>query len=128
MVNASGVWAAAVAIAVGALIWQMAGFASVVGPGPADDLRSGEAINDTARNSTINESFSGDARASDGSLVGFSISAISAIFDLVGFIVLLPWELNTLGLPWWAAYPLGILGWIIMSFGLVQFAGNRRFS
>lgn len=125
MIDSSGVWAAAVAIAVGALMWQMAGFSAVVGPGPADQLESGQDFNQTAQNSTLNKSFEGDARSSDGSLVGLSISGISAVFDTVGFVVLLPWELNDLGLPWWASWPLGILGWSILSIGLIKFASNR---
>ena len=122
MVNSSGVWIAAVSIAVGALMWQMAGFSAVVGPSPADSLESGQEFNKTANNSSVNTGFGGDAQSSDGSLVGLSLSAISAAFNLIGFGVLLPWELHTLGLPWWAAWPLGILGWTLLSFGLLQFA------
>ena len=109
-----------------AVMWQASGIAAVVGPSGADDLASGDAVEKQANNSSINEGFSGDSLgANEGRLIGLIISGGKALFDLFKLVLLLPFELNRMGLWWWAAYPIGFLTQIVGSIALLQFWTGR---
>lgn len=115
-------WAfiALISIAIGGMIWQMGGFASeFAGEDPGGDLASPAEINESARKGPVSGDFSGDARASDGSLVGLIISGGSTLKSMAVAVVYLPGELIALGLPRYAARPLGTLATLMTSIGLI---------
>jgi len=115
-----------VAIAIGAMMWQMGGFSHVLGvDGPGDNLQSPDRFEDQANDSAVRSGVNGSVRANNDNLVGLALAGIGAVVDGVAFVGLLPWELEKLGVPWYGAYPLGIGGWYGMGWGLWQFAAGR---
>jgi len=120
---------AAIAIAVGGLFWQMGGFADLfAAESPGDHLETGEHLRDQANESVVTGNFSGDTRTdSSGGLVGMALSGGSAILDMIGMAVNAPYELAELGLPGWAAKPVGALATLFLSIGFIQFITNRVF-
>lgn len=122
------VFVAAISLAAGVMMFQLAGFGALyAGQSTGDQLDSAGALNDSASDSVVDENFTGDATAQDGSLIGIIISGIDAIFSFVGFVVLLPLELFELGIPRWATTAIGAIISILASIGLIQFATNRVF-
>jgi len=126
-----GVLLIVICFAAGTLIFNMSGLAAIYQSGtPVEDLDSGgeleQRTNETALDGTSEGSdpFGADARGSD-SLLGFVIASLGIVFQFLTLIVLFPAELSTLGLPWWAAYPIGIVMQTIALFGLAQFAAGR---
>jgi len=126
-----GVLLIVICFAAGTLIFQMSGLAAVYQSGtPVEDLDSGgeleERTNETALEQTgeNDEAFGADARGDD-SLLGFAIASIGIVFQFLTLIVMFPVELSTMGVPWWAAYPTGIVMQTVALFGLAQFASGR---
>lgn len=115
-----------IALGAGVLMIQMSGFMSVAtGPDPTSGLESPGKLNSSAENASGIE---GDASSSnDGDIVGLIISGVSNFGRLLGMYVLLPWELMDLGLPRYAAYPIGVITQILGGIALWQLAGNRVF-
>jgi len=127
--DTKAVWVFSFALAAAVLMFQMSGIGPALtnGTGPADDLESGDKFEkEVAENSSSSAGFSGDVNQNSDSLVGLALGGIDAIFGWVSVLVLLPLELNRLGFPYWAAYPLGILSQAVISIGLVQFASGRN--
>jgi hypothetical protein len=117
------------ALATGSLIVSMAPFSTAVGEDPAAGMQAGEELKKQANDSAVNDGIEGDARSSDGDLVGITISGLKRGFNLlVTFTVLLPFTLENLHIPRYGAYPLGLFAQAVMGFGLVQFAANRVYS
>lgn len=118
----------AVAIAIGALMFQMGGFAGQLQAGGAGgDLQSSGDFQEAANNSSVREGVQGSVNRGNDNLVGLALTGIGSVVNAVGFVALLPFELKKLGLPWYGAYPIGIGGWYAMGFGLVQFGSGRVF-
>lgn len=114
-------YVAIVSIAIGGLMWQLGGFADLfAGTAPGDQLDSASDVSDRANDSEINDNFTGDASADDGSLVGLIISGGALFFDTLKLVLFLPGELAAMGLPRWAADPIGDLSAIFISIGAVQ--------
>lgn len=111
----------------GVLVWQMAPLGGALGPDQADDLNSGSELEEEAKDGPAGGDFNASAKTGEGgSLVGTIVSSISIVTSFVGLVVMLPYELAKLDpVPWWAAYPVGILFQAVMGFLIAQFAGNR---
>lgn len=89
-------------------------------------------LNQSAANSSAGESgnFEGDVGQSgdDTSLLGLTITGISIIASAAGAIVLLPITLTNLGMPAYAAIPLGFFLQVIVGIGIVEFATGRQYT
>lgn len=119
-------YAGIMAIAIGAAMWQLGGFADLFSASSAgEDLESGSKIEDEANGSAIDGKFQGDASSTDGNLVGMIISGGAEIFSIAAFVLYLPGEIAELGLPEYAAQPVGSLAAIMISIGVIQFVTNR---
>lgn len=115
-------------LAAGVLVVQMAGFGAVTGEPPAAGMDAGDTLEEEANDSVANSGLQGDARSSDGDLVGVIISGVQVGFSaLVAFTAKLPWTLNNLGIPWYGAYPAGLFVQVVMGIGLIQWATNRPY-
>ncbi len=114
------------ALGAGVLMVQMSGFMTVAtGPDPTSGLNSPDKLNQSAKNASGIE---GDASSSnDGDIVGLIIAGVTNMGKLLGMYVMLPWELNDLGLPWYAAYPLGGITQVLGGIALWQLGGSRVF-
>jgi len=110
-----------------AMAWQMSGIGAIAGPSPNDDLQSGGELEQQANESVAEEGFDSEASTSDGDLVGVILSGVDFFAGAVGFVTLLPFELNDLGLPWYGAYPIGLVTQVIIGFAFVQAASGRVF-
>jgi hypothetical protein len=120
------VWVAVISIALGGLIWQMAGFSDLfVGDAPGDEIEASEELQSQAEESAIRDDFEADTRANQGTLVGSIISGASAVFDMGKFVLYLPGALMALMMPAWFAQPVGHLAAILISIGLIQFITGR---
>lgn len=126
MVNAKPFYLAIISIAIGGMIWQLGGFGDLfMAQAPGDQLDSADSINESAEDSALQGNFTGDANPQSGNLVGLIISGGQEIMRMAGLVVWLPYELIALGLPPWAADPLGKLAVIIMSIGIIQMIIGR---
>jgi hypothetical protein len=110
------------------LMWVGSGISGEVGSSSVDDLRSGDVVEERANQSEINQGeISGDStQIDDGSIFGLIVTGLRSFVELATVVVLLPFELEKLGLPWWGAYPLGLLAQLIMSIVLIVVVMNRR--
>lgn len=116
--------------AAGVLLFQLSGVAALFGTSdPAGDLQSGEEFAEEGEDTILEdeeggESFEPDTRGSDN-LVGFIISAFGIIMSYVQLVVFFPVELQNLGVPRFAAIPIGLLIQTMTIFGLAMFASGR---
>lgn len=118
--------------AAGTLMFQLAGVGALFGgPDPSSDLQSGEEFAEENDDTILsdsgeedNEEFQPDTRGGDN-LVGFIISAFGIVFSYVQLVVLFPVELQNIGMPRWAAYPIGLLIQTIGVFGVASYASGR---
>lgn len=116
----------ALALAAGTLVVQMAGFQDSIGQDPAAGMDAGDRLEKQANESAANTGLEGNARASDGDLVGIIISGVQrGVTVLIAFTALLPFTLNKMYIPWYAAYPFGVFGQVLMGIGIIQWATNR---
>jgi hypothetical protein len=114
-----------VCIAIVAAVVSLSGFWGAVG---LVDDRPGasQAVNQSAGEYNPNEGLDGEAAAQDdGNIVGLILSGGSDTFDLLSLINLLPNTLMWLGMPRFAALPLGWAGQILAFIGGIQFALGR---
>jgi len=117
-------------LAVGAAMWGGSGIGDELTTNPASDLQSQDDFEEEANDSSISDGgeFAGPVASNDeGNIVGLIISGARSIAGIFGLALLLPRELITLGIPAWAAIPLGLLAQIIVGIGIVQFATGRVF-
>ena len=122
-------WGLALVLAISGMMWQLGGFGDLFpGQAPGDQIDSADQLRDTANNSALDRNFTGDASPNNGELVGLALSAVGAFSDMIGFVVYLPGQLLALGLPNWAARPLGVVAVIFGSISLIQIASNRIWS
>jgi len=116
------------ALGTASLMWGLSGMGAVYGQSdPVSGLESGDDIKQQGNQSVVsNGSYDASATgASQDSVVGLIIAGTSRITDFAAMAALLPIELNRLGLPYWLAYPVGLIGQAIVGIGIVQFATNR---
>ena len=115
------------------LIWQLAGVGALFGVAdPGSDLRSGERFEEETNGSILEEGedserFNPDTRGEDN-VVGFIISGFGLVFSYVRLVVLFPIDRRNLGVPQYAAYPVGILLQAVTVIGVAQFASGRIWS
>jgi hypothetical protein len=122
-----------IALAVAATMLGMSGYTDAIGvtSDPTDGLGAPDALEEQTNGSAYQPDgdggFEGSAEGGDESdIVGFIISGSRTVANFVGFVVLLPLELNDLGFPWWFAYPLGLASQLMATLTVAQFASNRR--
>jgi hypothetical protein len=129
MVRTAKIVLVVAAIGTASLMWGLSGFGALYGQSdPVGGLSSGDAVSAQANASAVSEngSFSGAASASDDSIVGLIISGTSTLVAFAGMVALLPVELSALGLPFWFAYPIGLIAQALVGLGIVQFAAGRE--
>jgi hypothetical protein len=121
--------AVVLSLAAAAMLINLAGLGAVLGPNPAAGVSGADQLNASGQDSPASEDGSLEGSASsadDGDIVGLIISGIAGIVDGAAFVVLLPWQLQSLGFPYFFAWPVGMLGQTIVGWGLFQLATNRR--
>lgn len=111
-----------------ALMWTGSGISAEVGSSSVDDLQSGDVVEERANESEINDQeISADStQIDDGSIFGLIVTGLRSFVRIAVMVLLLPLEIEKLGFPWWAAYPLGLLTQLIISIVLIIVAMNRR--
>lgn len=118
------------AIAGATLIWTASGMGAVYGASdpigsssPAADQLEDQ-VNDSAVGT--NGSFDADVRRStDGGIVGMIVTGSQFIVTFGKIVVFLPLQLQQIGLPAFAAGPLGLLAQALVALGIVQFLSDR---
>jgi len=117
------------AVLVVGMAWQLAGLSAAFGvtesAGPASGIDT-DKLNDTAGEHNVSEGIGGQAPGSDaGGLIGIAISSGQALANILSMVVMLPIVLENSFVPWYWAYPIGLLTQIITFMGLAQFVSNR---
>ena len=117
------------AVLVAGMAWQLAGMSAALGlsqSSPTDGVPVSQ-LNESADKYNPEDGVSGQAPGSDaGGLIGIAISGGQDLANLIAMAVLLPVVLDNMGMPYYWAYPLGLLAQIISFIGIVQFATNRN--
>lgn len=104
-----------------------AGWDQAVGVDVDTGLDSPDELEEQASKHNPQDGVSGSAsNADDGDIVGLIIGGGKQIATIAGMAIMLPWELRDLGLPGWAAAPLGFAVQIVVVVGVIQFAVNRE--
>lgn len=117
-------------LAVAAAMWGGSGIAADLTTNPAGDLQSDGNFEEEANDSSISDDgeFEGPVASNEeGNIVGLIISGGRSIAGVFALAVLLPGELIALGIPAWAALPLGLLAQMIVGIGIIQFVTGRVF-
>lgn len=115
------------ALGIASMMWGMSGIGAVYG-GPQDDLQTGEAVENTANESSV-EGYDADAGPNQGgNIVGLIFDGIGRIVSVAGMVVLLPLEIHNLGFPWWFAVPVGMLAQTIAGISIIEFATQREWT
>ena len=104
---------------------------AIFGEAP-DEHDTIDVIEDNAENASVDEDDGGGlvadvASDSEPTLVGVAISAGQFAASLVGAVVLLPITLMQLGMPTYAAVPLGGMAQIVAFIGLAQFVRGTEY-
>lgn len=123
-----GAWSVLLVVSLGAAItmFQMAGLPAILGLGTTGDLNSDDALKNSSDAVDPNDQgLEGAASQQEGSIVGLIIGGGQAIFTFLGAVVLLPFEMNKLGFPWWFAFPTGLVLQIHAGITGIQFGVNR---
>lgn len=123
------------AVLVVGMAWQLAGMSAALGVGQSQSPSSGidtSQLNDTAGDNKVSSGededggISGQAPGSDaGGLIGIAISSGQALANIMALVVMFPLILDNLGVPYYWAYPLGLLAQLVAFIGLAQFVSNR---
>ena len=116
------------AVLVAGMAWQLAGMSAALGlgqSGPTAGVPVSQ-LNESADKYNPEVGVAGQAPGSDaGGLIGIAISGGQGLANLIALAVLLPVILDNMGVPYYWAYPLGLLAQIISFIGIVQFVTNR---
>lgn len=114
-----------IAIGMASIMWSMSGFGLLFGgDDPVDGLESGQQVNESAEKLSDDESLEVSDQGRD-SFVGSVISGGEQVIGFVKSAVLLPAELQRIGLPPWMAIPLGLGAQSIAFIGFLQFLTGR---
>lgn len=114
-----------IALGMAGIMWSMSGFGLLFGgDDPVSDLESEDRLNKSAENLQDDESLEVSDRGGD-SFVGSIISAGDQVIGFAKSAVLLPAELQRIGLPPWMAIPLGLGAQSIAFIGFLQFITGR---
>lgn len=118
------------AVLVVGMAWSLAGMTAALTGSQAANPASGvpvDQLNESASNHDVEEGFGGQAPgAGAGGLIGIAISGGQQLADLLAMVALFPIVLENGGVPYYWAYPLGLLTQIVAFIGLVQFVTNRN--
>jgi len=120
------------AIGVAGVMWSMSGIGLIYGQDdPVDTGESSDKLNETAQSpeqeSEGDGGLFGIGNVGEESFVGIAVSAADSIISFVTAAVLLPLELQRLGLPRWFALPLGLGAQSIAFVGFLQFIAGRDY-
>lgn len=120
------------AIAGATLIWTASGMGLVYGTSNpvGDDSPAADELQDQVNDSAVAENGSFDAdvrRTTEGGIVGMIVSGGQYITTFAKVVVFLPFQLSNLGLPGYAAGPIGVLAQVLVAVGVVQFLSDRRY-
>jgi len=121
---------AVLCVAIAAGVFQLAPVGGTLIDGAGSGVDTSD-VSDRANDSSVNpgEDFNGSAETQgEGSLIGTIIGGGQALFEVVGLVALLPNLLQTLGLPYWFAQPVGWGETIIGGIGAIQFVTGRRYT
>lgn len=117
------------ALAIAGLFMSASGFNAVAGVGQNPTGGIGDEFSDKAGESDAigeNESFSGTrAGGESSSIVGLVLGGARKIATMLSMVVLLPRTLANIGFPAWFAGPVGTIGSLLASVGLIQFVTGR---
>lgn len=117
-------------LGVAVAMFQASGAEAVLGnTGPSEDLKSGEQFNESARENNIDD----DAKGYDGNvnpeadsdIVGVILGSFGQFLAILTLPGILGSEMAALGVPAFAAVPLGLLGNMIIYIGGFQVLTNR---
>jgi hypothetical protein len=116
-------------IGVAAAMVTASGFAAVWGAPPPQIDKASDRVESNASDLSPNEGpVSGPVSSSESEIVGLITSGLGTLVDLAGAVVLFPRTLMQLGVPAWAAVPLGFFAEILVGVSLIEFATNREWS
>lgn len=116
-------------IGVAAAMVTASGFAAVWGAPPPQVDKASDQVDESAGNLNPNSGpVAGPVSSSESDVVGLITSGLGAMTDLAGAVVLFPITLMQLGMPAWAAVPLGSVAEILVGVSLIEFATNREWT
>lgn len=116
-------------IGVAAAMVTASGFAGVWGAPPPQIDDASDRVSESADGLNPNNGpVSGPVSSSESEIVGLITSGLGTLVDLAGAVVLFPLTLMQLGVPAWAAVPLGSFAEILVGVSLIEFATNRDWS
>lgn len=121
---------AILSIAVGVAIYQASGAAAILGNnGPSDDLQSGDEFRDNVSEHNVeDEGIQGNVNPeADSDIVGVILGGFGQFIGILTFPGMLSSEMAALGLPLFAAVPLGLLGNLFIYIGAFQVITNRMY-
>jgi len=117
------------AIGTAAAIVTASGFASVWGADPPQVQGASDRVEGSAGELGPNDQpISGPVSAAESDVVGLITSGLGSITELAGAVVLFPVTLMELGMPAWAALPLGSVAEIFVGVSIIEFAANREWT
>ncbi len=113
------------ALAAGQLVIMMSGYGTHVGGTPADDSEAAKKLNNTDGGAP-SQSGSVKGGDDDSDIISLVLSAGSGLVDILKYVAFLPFELERLDpVPWFAAYPVGLVLQVTAAIGLWQFTSGR---
>jgi len=122
------------AIVVASLMWGGSGYGAGVANDPTAGLGPMEQdLEDRANGSNVNRDVEGEGSGFEGSagggdesnLVSFIINGGQAVMSVATFVLFLPVGLESLGAPYWFAWPMGLVTQLVASIGIIQFVTGR---
>lgn len=118
-----------ISLGIAVAMWQASGGAAILGnPGPTDDLKSGETINNASGDASVDDGYGGQVDPqSDSDIVGVILGSLGKFIALLAVPGVLSFELARLGLWWWAAAPLGVMANIVVYIGGFQVVTGRTY-
>lgn len=113
------------ALAAGQLVIMMSGYGAHVGGTPASDSDAAEKLNNSDAGAP-SQSGSVKGGDDDSDIISLVLSAGSGLVDILRFLAFLPFELARLEpVPWFAAWPVGLVLQLTGAIGLWQFTAGR---
>lgn len=111
------------AMAMAGVMLSMSGFNEEVGTNKHSSSLTDE-FESVAGNVSVNQEDPGIV-GSVATMLTLVVTAVSQLFNIIVFLLLLPLELRGLGFPGFFAYPIGLSVQILGSIGILQFAAGR---